>query len=247
MNVFLKKLLAGMGLRIVRIPKGLSLYDDDQLVTLLNHDFVRDSRFIDAHRAGVATGEMFPGKWRFHVAMWAARRGTQLEGDFVECGVNTGSLSVAALTYVGWNSLEKSAHLFDTWTGLDETQLTPRERELSDHRWRESYDRDVFDKVKENFRKFDRVNFYRGAVPNTLSAAKIEKISYLSIDMNCMQPEIAAAEYFWEKMSPGAVLLLDDYGFNGPHQVQKEAFDEFASARGCSVLSLPTGQGIIIR
>ena len=63
----------------------------------------------------------------------------------------------------------------------------------------------------------------------TLAQANIEQVSYLSIDMNCSAPEIAAAEFFWEKLTPGAVVLLDDYGFNDTHIVQKRAFDEFCA------------------
>jgi hypothetical protein len=64
--------------------------------------------------------------------------------------------------------------------------------------------------------------------------------------MNVVQPEIAAAEYFWDKLVQGAVLILDDYGFP-QHIHQKIAFDDFAKQRNQTILSLPTGQGIIIK
>jgi hypothetical protein len=86
----------------------------------------------------------------------------------------------------------------------------------------------------------------RGVVPDTLPQVKADKICYLSIDMNCAAPEIAAAEYFWEKLVPGAVIVLDDYGWE-PHYEQKLAFDRFAARKGAMVLSLPTGQGLIFK
>jgi hypothetical protein len=64
--------------------------------------------------------------------------------------------------------------------------------------------------------------------------------------MNCVYPEISAAEYFWNKIAPGGIIVLDDYGFD-KHINQKEAFDEFANKRGIQVLSLPTGQGLIFK
>jgi hypothetical protein len=247
MKALLKRLLSRIGYEIRRTPDPRGLYDQDGLTTRLNHDFIADPQFARAYQAGKSTGRMYPGPWRFHVAMWAAWQGARLDGDFVECGVNTGSLSKAVLEFVDWAKLNKHLHLFDTWTGLDEQQLTEEEIKLGSLHWRESYDRDVFTQVQKNFEHAPRVHFYRGAVPQTLSMASIERIAYLSIDMNCMAPEIAAAEAFWDRMSPGAVMLLDDYGFNGPHLVQKRAFDEFAARRERRVLSLPTGQGIIIR
>ena len=73
-----------------------------------------------------------------------------------------------------------------------------------------------------------------------------DKIAYLSIDMNCMEPEIAAAEFFWDRMVRGGLMILDDYGW-ARHVAQKQAFDSFAAARGTTVLSLPTGQGLLLK
>jgi hypothetical protein len=64
--------------------------------------------------------------------------------------------------------------------------------------------------------------------------------------MNCAPPEIAAADHFWDRLSPGAVMLLDDYGYYG-FTPQKEAFDEFARRRGIAICALPTGQGLIVK
>jgi hypothetical protein len=53
-------------------------------------------------------------------------------------------------------------------------------------------------------------------------------------------------EFFWDRLTPGAVVLLDDYSYFG-HDCQREAIDSAAMARGAKILSLPTGQGLIIR
>ena len=82
------------------------------------------------------------------------------------------------------------------------------------------------------------------SVPETLTQVDASEVAFLSMDMNCAAPEIAAAEFFWRKMTPGGVILLDDYG-HILHQEQKQAFEHFAAERGTTVLSLPTGQGLI--
>ena len=64
--------------------------------------------------------------------------------------------------------------------------------------------------------------------------------------MNIVEPEIAALEFFWDKLVPGALVVLDDYGW-GDHIEQKRAIDAFAMNRGTSVLNLPTGQGLMIK
>ena len=73
-----------------------------------------------------------------------------------------------------------------------------------------------------------------------------EKVCYVSLDMNAARPEIAAAEFFWPKMSSGAVMVLDDYGWPF-HEVQKREFDAFAARHGVTVLPLPTGQGLMFK
>jgi hypothetical protein len=86
----------------------------------------------------------------------------------------------------------------------------------------------------------------RGPVPDTLSQVDIHKVAYLSIDMNCTGPEEEALRHFWPKMSPGGIVVLDDYGFSG-HESQKRAADRVALSVGVQVLSLPTGQGVMVK
>ena len=71
-------------------------------------------------------------------------------------------------------------------------------------------------------------------------------VAFLHIDMNCAYPERAALEFFWDRLSPGAIVLLDDYAYFG-HDRQAEAIGSAAQALGAAVLSLPTGQGLIIK
>jgi len=92
----------------------------------------------------------------------------------------------------------------------------------------------------------DKVVIVRGPVPDTLPQVDTDLVAFISIDMNCVNPEIAAAEFFWDKLVQGGVMLLDDYGWP-THEIQKQAFDVFARERGVEVLSLPTGQGIILK
>jgi hypothetical protein len=66
------------------------------------------------------------------------------------------------------------------------------------------------------------------------------------MDMNVAEAEIAAAEFIWPKMVPGAFMLLDDYGWQS-HVNQKHAFDGFAARHGVEILSLPTGQGLLMK
>jgi hypothetical protein len=229
-----------------------AVYDYDGLRTdpavIHNHDFMRDQHYIKAMAAGAeALGHDHKMYWRLHVALWAASQASHLAGDFVECGVWRGFLSTAIMTYLDWNNLGQRFFLFDTFEGLIPELLSENERQNADKvRHLNSYFKDTFPFVSEHFRKFPRVKLVKGQVPDTLNSVEIEKVSFISIDMNCVGPEIAAANFFWPKMVPGAFMLLDDYGFVS-YEEQKQGFDAFAAERGTSVLALPSGQGLIIK
>jgi hypothetical protein len=227
-------------------------YDRDGLITGHNHEFVRDPQFDAAYRRGVRAAKNDYGiQWRTHIALWAAFTASKLPGDFVECGVNWGFLSSAIMEYLNWNQIGKTFYLLDTFNGIDEQLLTDQERAAgAAQASRRSLARGRYvsnvDSVRQNFSEWRNVKVIQGAVPGTLPQVPAERVAYLHIDMNCATPEIAAFEFFWPKLVPGGMVLLDDYGFNS-HEAQKQAMDECAQARGVMVASLPTGQGLVIK
>ncbi len=64
--------------------------------------------------------------------------------------------------------------------------------------------------------------------------------------MNNAALEIAAINYFWDRLVPGAPIVLDDYGFV-TYEAQKKAFDQWATEHDINILGLPTGQGLMIK
>lgn len=228
-----------------RAIRFIPAYEEDELITAHNCDFMKDAHFMRCYNLAVDEGLAISTQihWRAHVACWAAFRGAVLEGDFVECGVNKGFLSRIVMEYINFKVLPKTFYLMDTYEGLSEIYLTAGEREMG--KTGGGYE-PCYDQVKRTFNAFENVRIVKGVIPDALSQVTSGKVAYLSIDMNCVIPEIAAAEYFWDRLVPGAVMLLDDYGHKG-HEEQKRAFDRFAKKRGVQVLSLPTGQGIVLR
>ncbi|HTH17395.1 MAG TPA: TylF/MycF/NovP-related O-methyltransferase, partial [Magnetospirillum sp.] len=222
------------------------IYNYDGLRTdpriIHNHDFMRDPTFVAAYsRALKAAGVEQNYYWRVHVALWCANHARHLEGDFVECGVWRGLLSSAIMQHLDWNNFGRHFYLFDTFRGIDETQLSDVEiLKGNTAHLRHHYQNDIYEDVVENFSEFNNHTIVRGSVPSTLDTVKIDKISYLSIDMNNAAPEIACADYFWDKLVPGATILLDDYGFV-TYEEQKQAFDNWSKKYNIPILALPTG------
>jgi macrocin-O-methyltransferase TylF-like protien len=100
--------------------------------------------------------------------------------------------------------------------------------------------------VRANFSQWKNVSLIEGSIPETLPLVRTNKIAYLQLDMNCSIPEIAAIQFSWERLVPGAFVLLDDYAFYG-YVSEKIAMDRFAREKGINILSLPTGQGLLVK
>ena len=79
-----------------------------------------------------------------------------------------------------------------------------------------------------------------------LAQVSATDVSYLHLDMNAALPEVEALRFFWNRMKPGSLVLMDDYAYAG-HQPQQRAVNSLAKELGFRPLALPTGQGMIIR
>jgi hypothetical protein len=169
----------------------------------------------------------------------------------VECGVNKGFLSSAIMRRLNWASVSRNFYLIDTYDGPVTSQFSQDEirngrlQAAEDAMRRGAYATDVAS-VRSNFAEWPNAVVVQGAVPDILPSLKIPKVAFLHLDMNCALPERAALEHFWDKLSPGAFVLLDDYVYRG-FVSQMEQIDELAGALGFDILSLPTGQGLIVR
>lgn len=221
-------------------------YNTDGLLTIHNADFSADAQFMAAYAAGKRTRSWGDSdvRWRMHVICWAASVGLQREGDFVECGVSRGGSAMVLLQYAQLVKTERKFYLLDTFHGpaLEYMSESERRNLKPSPQFEE-----CLEEVRNTFAPYHKtVRIIPGAVPATLSQVEADRVAFLSIDMNNAAPEIAAAEFFWPRLSPGAPIVLDDYGWS-EHAEQKQAFDEFAKRHSVVILSLPTGQGLIIK
>lgn len=228
------------------------IYDQDGLRSVHNHEFVDDFDFQRAYARGMqAVGMDYRWHWRVHRGLWAASVAVKLPGDFVECGVNRGFMSSAIMEYLDWNALNRDFYLLDTFQGIDSRFLSDEDIKIGVV---ERNSRDIqsgfytFDveAVRKNFAEWQRVKIVVGPIPETLTQVQSGQIAFIHMDLNCSQPEVAAAEYFWDKLVPGGVILMDDYAYVG-YRSQKLGMDAFAKSRSVSILSLPTGQGLLIK
>lgn len=222
----------------------------DSAHTIANATFAGDG-FVTRHHVGWMSEQTFgsamdaafqdvPSRpyhqqlaWRVHIATWSAAQAiSQAPGALVECGVWFGFLSRAICDFIDIDATERDFYLVDMWGG-----------EIDHH---SGYPNDIYADVKARFAPFSRVQLVRGRVPEILEhMAEVDTISYLSLDMNDGAADVAALEWAWDRLSPGAIVYFDDWGWAYPDLRQRLA--EFMSDKSERLLHFPSGNSILIR
>ena len=230
--------------------KKLDWWGDGLGVRGKNLGFLREPKFVEAVRfahegniAGWKNAGFTPEiPWRQHVCCWAASNALRLEGDFVECGVHTGLFSMAICNYLKFETKNRRFLLFDTFEGIPVEGLNDHDRGKA-NQMNQLYS-DVYEIAKQNFKNFENVELIKGVLPDSLNTIEINQIGYLSIDLNNHQYEKQTIEALWDRLVPGAMVVIDDYAFE-EHAEQYEMWNRFATSKNRMVLTVPTGQGLL--
>jgi O-methyltransferase len=213
--------------------------------------FLNEPRFVAAWENAVnGNAAGWPAgvpdiRWRAHICVRAAQQALMAQGDFVECGVHTGLLSMTVCHYLDFARLDRTFWLFDTFNGIPLEAISGRERDHAINHNRALYF-DCFDIAQRNFLPWPNARLVRGALPTTLEVIADRPIAYLSIDLNSATYEMQVIERLWPQITPGGAIVLDDYGFDG-YEAQYEAWNTFASRVGHPIFYLPTGQGLLVK
>ena len=185
-------------------------------------------------------------RWRAHICVWAAKQALHLEGDFVDCGVDTGVLAGTIVKYLKFENINRTYFLFDTYEGIPNVEgMTIGEQQHREY-FNSNFYFNSFDFVQDKMKKYANVKLVKGFLPDTLSILADRKIAYLSVDLNNAPSEQAVIVKIWDQLTPGAIVVIDDFAFKG-HEVQHKMWSEFASSKGIMVATLPTGQGLMIK
>jgi hypothetical protein len=179
----------------------------------------------------------------------------RIPGDVVECGVwRGGSMQAVARTLLAAGDTTRDLHLFDTYEGMPPP--SDRDTRRSDERTAEELlaaespeDSKVWavatlDDVREGFAQVpyppERVHFVEGKVEDTIPEHAPQRISILRLDTDWYESTRHELEHLYPRLSPGGVLLLDDYGY---WEGAREAVDEFLEQTGERLLLMRMASG----
>lgn len=232
------KFFSGLNGMLNALRSRQGVFTGDNLVTYSkNLSFLTDEEFMRAYQAHATTDVEKGIVWRLAVVAWAARSAMRLDGDLVECACYKGVTARIVCDYVKFSEhTERKYFLYD----LFEHDTSMPHHHMPEH------GATLFDQVKERFSDLPNVIITQGFVPQSLEKAAPEKIAFMHLDLNNADAEIGALEILFDRMVPGAILVLDDYGWLG-YRAQKLVEDPWFEKRGYRVLELPTGQGLLIK
>jgi hypothetical protein len=180
----------------------------------------------------------------WQAAGYIARAG--VPGDYVECGVwRGGSSMLAALTFARAEEQGRRLWLYDTFEGMTEPtdrdrafdSATPISDQWGDYRTETGFTLAYasLGEVEANMQAAgiapDRLEYVVGPVEETIPARAPEQISLLRLDTDWYSSTRHELEHLYPKLSPGGVLIVDDYGhWAGAREAVDEFFGSLASA-----------------
>jgi hypothetical protein len=233
-----KSFVQGLQKMVDSIKGQTGIYAGDNLFTYhRNLSFLEDESFMKAFNVHATTEIEKAVLWRISTVLWGVRNGLRLEGDFVECACYKGTTVRVILDAVNFGSYpDRHYYLYD----LFEHDPSQPHHAMPEH------SKYLYAQVKERFSDFNNVKVTQGKVPEILGEVSPKKIAFMHLDLNNADAEIGALEVLCDLMVPGAVLILDDYGWLA-YRAQKLAEDPWFAKYGYRVLELPTGQGLLVK
>lgn len=178
--------------------------------------------------------------------LWSiAKSIRRIPGDIAECGVFRGASSFLMLS--AGEGIGKHLHGFDSFAGLSEPGAADRVGNARTFKWKHN-DMAVGEEIAaRNLSAFSgQFTLYKGWIPERFDAVAERKFSLVHIDVDLYEPTKAALEFFWPRLTPGGMIVCDDYGFESCPGAMK-AMDEGAEGQSGAVIHLTTGQGLLVK
>ena len=182
-----------------------------------------------------------PDRCYFLHAMGQLVASKQIPGDTAECGVRFGKSTFFLLKAI--DDPSRSHHIFDSFAGLSETGDV--DAPVAGIKAWSQGDISVEEQLtRNNLARFPNCRFYKGWIPQRFGEVADRTFALAHIDVDLYRPTLDSLECFYPRMSPGGLIICDDYGFASCPGATK-AFDEFFAGRAECVIPIPSGQCLV--
>jgi hypothetical protein len=219
---------------------GSVAYGDNNIVVGKTSSFLDDEKLKGAIDRQALNEQERSLVFRLNTLIWAVDNALHIKGDLVECGVWKGFLFSVIADYFDFTKVNKSMWLYDTYAGI------PAKYDTERHDHPALREENLFEKVVLRFRKYDNVHVVKGQLPDILKERSPNAISLLHLDLNSSRAEIETLDAIFDKISPGGMIVFDDYGWSA-YRAQHDAEKAWAAKRGYRILEMSTGQGLLVK
>jgi hypothetical protein len=138
-------------------------------------------------------------------------------GDFIETGVWRGGSSIFMRGVLkAYGVTDRRVLVADSFQGLPPPDEAAFPADTGDHLHSIDYLRVSLEQAQENFRRYglldEQVTFVKGWFKDTLPTAPTKAIAVMRLDGDMYESTWQALEALYPKASPGAFVIIDDYG-----------------------------------
>jgi O-methyltransferase len=190
--------------------------------------------YFEAARATGSTDNIFKQN-RFFTLYQMAQRVAQsgVPGDFAECGCWRGHSTFLVADLLKSLNWQGRFWVFDSFEGglSDKVEQDRIGRGNSSpeqtRRQKEKFTSD-YDQVQAALSPFPFVSLHKGWIPAAFDVSGLSerRFSLVHIDVDLYEPTRDSLEFFYPRMNPGGVIVIDDYG-SATFPGSKTAVDEY--------------------
>jgi O-methyltransferase len=167
-------------------------------------------------------------------------------GDVVEIGCNEGETSIFLQTILNYRKSDKKLHVYDSFQGMCASTAEDKPNGFF-------YMTDLVEGglktdpavVVARFRErvLKQPTIHPGWVADTIPTELPEQIAFALIDVDFYQPILHSLIHVYQRLPPGAVVIVDDYGWEGTPGA-KLALDEFLAGKPEKVQLMSAADGL---
>jgi O-methyltransferase len=164
-------------------------------------------------------------------------------GDVAECGVYKGGSTFFLARHIAERGLNKRLCLFDAFEGLSAPT------KLDGGYWRQGALASTVDDVQralDPLGPLQCVEFFRGWIPDRFTEVSDRHFCFVHIDVDLYQPTLDSIIFFYPRLEPGGIIVLDDYGFESCPGVTA-AIDWFMKDKAEPIINLSAGGAFIVK
>jgi len=177
---------------------------------------------------------------RAWVLQTTLRQALNTAGAVYELGVFRGGSAVLLQQVIQDSDESRPLRLFDTFAGMPETDP------VLDRHMAGDFSDTSEAHVRSLFEGSPNVDIRKGWIPETFTGLEGEQVCFAHVDLDIYRSILDTCEFLYPRLTSGAVIVFDDYGFPSCPGA-RQAVDEFFADKPEAPLVLSSGQAIVHR